>query len=114
MVIEDDLAIREILRELLEDEGYRVVWAANGKDALAQLKHGGTPRLILLDLRMPEMDGLEFRAAQRSDPALAPIPVVVISADHGLDRKVFDLSVDGYLPKPFGLDALLETVQRYC
>src|SRR5690349_9209397 len=107
MVIEDDFAIRETLRELLEDEGYRVVGAANGMEALHRLKGGRAPQLILLDLMMPIMDGWEFRTAQQSDPALADIPVVVISADHGLDKKVGSLAADGYLAKPFELDALL-------
>jgi CheY-like chemotaxis protein len=112
MVVEDDFAIRETLRELLEDEGYRVLWASNGQEALALLEHR-SPRLILLDLMMPVMDGREFRLAQRSDPALARIPVVVISADHALEQKVAGLAVDGWLAKPFELDALLATLQRY-
>jgi CheY-like chemotaxis protein len=112
MVVEDDFAIRETLRELIEDEGYRVLWASNGREALALLEHR-SPRLILLDLMMPVMDGREFRLAQRSDPALARIPVVVISADHALEQKVAGLAVDGWLAKPFELDALLTTLQRY-
>ena len=113
MVVEDDLAIGEILRELLENAGYRVSWAANGEEALERLRLGGAPRVILLDLMMPVMDGIEFRAAQRRDPALAPIPVVVISADHALDAKVGEMQVDDYLAKPFELGALLATVDRY-
>src|SRR5919206_1695644 len=95
LVVEDDFAIRETLRELLEDEGYRVAWAANGKEALARL-HERAPRVILLDLMMPVMDGWEFRVAQQRDPALASIPVVVISADHGLEQKVSSLAVDAW------------------
>ncbi|MFL5262818.1 MAG: response regulator [Anaeromyxobacteraceae bacterium] len=112
LVVEDDFAIRETLRELLEDEGYEVSWASNGREALELLAHRA-PRVILLDLMMPVMDGWEFRVAQQRDPALARIPVVVISADHGLDQKVAALAVDGWLAKPFELDALLTTVRRY-
>ena len=113
MVVEDDVAIRETLREVLEDRGYRVVGAANGVEALASLR-GRTPSLILLDLAMPVMDGLEFRDVQRSDPELARIPVVIISADHGGENEASRLAVEGYLAKPFELDALLATVDRYC
>lgn len=114
LVVEDDSAIRDALRELLEHEGYEVLWAANGLEALARLRGGQSPRLILLDLGMPVMDGWEFRHAQRRDPAIAPIPVVVISAEHGLESKIRSLEPDGFLPKPFQLDALLATVHRYC
>jgi CheY-like chemotaxis protein len=112
MVVEDDFAIRETLRELLEDEGYHVMWASNGQEALARLRDHA-PRLILLDLMMPVMDGWEFRIAQQRDPSLAHIPVVIISADHGLEQKVSALAVDGWLAKPFELATLLETVNRY-
>jgi CheY-like chemotaxis protein len=112
MVVEDDFAIRETLRELIEDEGYQVLWASNGQEALAVLGHT-SPRLILLDLMMPVMDGCEFRVAQCRDPALAGIPVVVISADHALEQKAVGLGVEGWLAKPFELDALLTTLQRY-
>jgi CheY-like chemotaxis protein len=114
MLVEDDDGIGEILRDLLEEAGFRVTWAPNGLEALAQLRLGRVPRVILLDLMMPVMDGLEFRTAQRRDPALAPIPVVVISANEGVDRKISDMQVDGYLPKPFELGTLLDTVNRYC
>ncbi len=115
MVVEDDFSIRDILRELLEEEGYRVVWAADGREALARLKAARRPpSLILLDLMMPVMDGWEFRLAQQRDPELARIPVVVISADHALPQKISQLAVEGYLPKPFELATLLDTVQRYC
>lgn len=114
LVVEDDLAIRETLRELLEDEGYRVQAAENGREALDWLRAGHPPRVILLDLMMPVMNGWEFRQAQRRDPTLSHIPVVVLSADHPLADKVSGMAVAGYLAKPFDLEALLVTIRQYC
>lgn len=115
MVVEDDFSVRETLQELLEEEGFRVTPASNGREALDRLRGvEGGPRLILLDLRMPVMDGWQFRAAMRADPLLSGIPVVVMSADTALDLKCQDLSVAGVLAKPVELDRLLETVHRFC
>jgi CheY-like chemotaxis protein len=114
MVVEDDQAIRESLTEVLVEEGFAVTWAANGAEALDLLRGARAPRLILLDLMMPVMDGWEFRRALRQDTALARIPVVIISAEHALPQKASALAVDGYLAKPFRLEALLSTVHRYC
>ena len=113
MVVEDDYAIRETLRELLEDEGYRVTPAANGAEALHHLRNDRAPGLILLDLMMPVMNGWEFRDAIRRDPALAEIPVVLLSADDELAQKAGAMRVQGYLSKPFQLQQLLLTVERY-
>jgi CheY-like chemotaxis protein len=112
MVVEDDHAIREALRELLEDEGYRVTQASNGAEALARLRED-RPGLILLDLMMPVMDGWEFRNAIQRDPQLSSIPVVILSADHAVAQRAGSLRVQGWLSKPFQLDQLLRTVQRY-
>lgn len=115
MVIEDDFAVRETLQELLEEEGFQVTPASNGREALERLRGvDAGPRLILLDLRMPVMDGWAFRAEMQADPQLSGIPVVVMSADTALDQKCQDLSVAGVLPKPVELDRLLETVHRFC
>ncbi|WP_235969415.1 response regulator [Anaeromyxobacter diazotrophicus] len=116
LLVEDDRAIRDTLRELLEDEGYRVQWAEHGLDALKQLRAGlragQRPRLILLDLMMPVMNGWEFREAQRRDPALSQIPVIVLSADDPLREKVVGMSVAGWFSKPFAISALLEAIHR--
>jgi CheY-like chemotaxis protein len=115
MVVEDDFAVRETLHELLEEEGFQVVQACNGQEALDRLRRVAfVPRLILLDLMMPVMDGWQFRAEMSRDPQLARIPVVVMSADMALEQKVRGLSVAGVLPKPVELDRLLETVHRFC
>jgi CheY-like chemotaxis protein len=114
LVVDDDAAIREALTAVLEDEGYAVRTAANGRDALQLLRAGGPrPALILLDLTMPVMSGGEFREEQRRDPALAQIPVVVLSADRSVQAKAAAVQAQGYLAKPVEIDVLLETVSRY-
>jgi CheY-like chemotaxis protein len=115
LVVDDDAAIREALEAVLEDEGYVVRGAANGREALALLRTGvRPPAVILLDLMMPVMSGWDFRAEQQGDPALASIPVVVLSADRDVATKAAALQVPGYLAKPVNLDVLLDVVREYC
>jgi CheY-like chemotaxis protein len=78
LVVEDDAATREALTLFLEREGYRVVAAPDGRQALERLRGPVTPDLILLDLSMPVMDGWRFREEQRRDPSLADVPVVLV------------------------------------
>ncbi len=112
-VIDDDRDIRGMLSEILELEGYHVVAAANGREALSQLRSGDPPCVILLDLMMPVMDGWEFRAQLSRDPALASIPIVVLSGDGNIDNKIQTMQAACYLKKPVDLSALLATVGRY-
>ena len=79
LVVDDDAEVRQLLRRMLESEGFAVVEAENGRVALERLR-GETPSLILLDLMMPEMDGFEFVAELRSHEGWRAIPVVVITA----------------------------------
>lgn len=112
MIVEDDADVRDALAEILEDNGYSVVSAANGLQALAALQQGPCPSLILLDLMMPEMDGFEFRAAQQRSKLHAAIPVVVISAVRDAVPKASKLEAAAALRKPIRLEALLEVVAR--
>ena len=111
LVVDDDRGAMEALSDILEYEGYRVQRAQNGLQALEYLqKTRPCPNLIILDLLMPVMDGWEFRMRQKDDPALAKVPVLVvtaIAATAGIDA----VSV---LHKPVDVDALLRTVARYC
>jgi CheY-like chemotaxis protein len=112
LVVDDDPDIRDALCELLEDEGYRVVSAANGSEALAHLRSGELPCVILLDLMMPVMDGWEFRRQQQADPGLSSIPVVVITAAG--NHRASSISVQRVLSKPLHLDLVLEALLQYC
>lgn len=113
LVVDDDLDIRDTLQEILEHEGYQVATARNGLEGLACAKLL-RPELILLDLFMPVMDGAEFRRRQLSDPDIAAIPVVVVSAAVNLEERVRALGVAGLIEKPLHLDGLFHLVGRFC
>jgi CheY-like chemotaxis protein len=98
---------------LLEREGFTVTCACNGKEALRVLGAGEDPALILLDMMMPVMNGLEFRAAQQRDPRLAGIPVVVLSATPGSEDGPGLPPPSAVMPKPFDIDELLAVVEEY-
>jgi signal transduction histidine kinase len=110
LVVEDDHSIRDALQGILEEEGYAVTTAENGRQALEQLGAGGAPDLIVLDLRMPIMDGWEFRTIQKRDPQLSRIPVLAVSADGSAKAAAID--AEAYLRKPLSTDALLGTIGR--
>ncbi len=113
LVVDDDMDIRDTLAEVLEGQGYSVVRAVNGADALAQLATV-RPRLILLDLSMPVMGGEQFRAQQLADAELASIPTVVMTAaDRALDRTA-PLGVQDTLTKPVKMQRLLDCVAEFC
>src|SRR6185295_5189762 len=80
LLVEDEPDIREPLRELLEDEGFAVRTANNGQDALTALGQGELPEVIIADLLMPVMNGLEMLERLRADPRLAALPIIFLSA----------------------------------
>jgi CheY-like chemotaxis protein len=112
LIVEDDYEIRITLRAILEEVGYAVETAANGREALALLqKESIAPGLILLDLMMPIMNGWEFADLLKSSAALAAIPFVVQSAFCDTRPPSGAVAV---LSKPIDLDALLTLVDRHC
>jgi len=113
LLVEDDCDVREALAELLESEGFEIHIAVDGWEALEYLRAGRRPGLILLDLMMPRMDGVEFRAAQRRDPAIAGVPVVLLSADAHMREKAAALDAAGALGKPVDIDELLGIIGRF-
>lgn len=112
MVVDDDDDVRETIRDALEMSGYPVETAENGKVALDKLGTMKRPGLILLDLMMPVMDGLEFLAAGLSSRVLEGVPVVVITAYDHLAAKASDATA--VVRKPLDLNVLLTWVERYC
>jgi CheY-like chemotaxis protein len=113
LIVDDDRDIRETLEELLEQEGYAVFTARNGLEALA-VARAERPSMILLDLFMPVMDGLEFIHQRAMDADLTAIPVVVVSAAADLQERVHSLAVAGHMEKPLHIEELLVVVARFC
>jgi two-component system response regulator MprA len=112
LVVDDDEDLLQVVREVIEQEGFRVSTAQNGDDALRLLHRGERPCLILLDMKMPGIDGREFRRRQLADLSIADIPVVGFT---GISiGEAGRLALSSYLRKPVQLHQLLETVAHYC
>lgn len=108
-LVEDDEFIAINLLEFLESEGYKVHWVSNGKIALETLEAlDSLPSAIILDLMMPEMNGIEFRKAQEKTPRIAGIPVLLMSADSQIEMKTQKMGVIEYVRKPIDIDKLSE------
>lgn len=114
LLVEDDRDIRESLVEALEDEGHATITAIDGIDAIAQLRNSSQlPDLILLDLMMPRMSGVEFCEQVKRVPAWAHIPIVVITANADARQKAADLGAAGFLRKPLQLAMLTDIAARF-
>lgn len=114
VVVEDDEENQLAISMALEMEGYEVMTAANGAEALELLPEvADRCVLVLLDLTMPIMSGYEFRERQRRDERLAHIPVVLLSAGEGLRGKADDMHLAGCVAKPVSLDDLLAAVATH-
>jgi CheY-like chemotaxis protein len=115
LVVDDDRDIRETLVEVLQENGFEAVGASDGVEALEHLR---APEdrwgVVLLDLMMPNMDGRTFRGEQLRDPALSPIPVIVISATADLEQTSEELQVAAHVTKPIPLEVLVQMVSRFC
>jgi two-component system response regulator MprA len=110
LIVDDDADIREILAEILVEVGFEVLTAANGREALALVRDAGLrPSLIVLDLMMPIMDGYGFLEQRSSDPALASIPVAIVTAGHGVDRARIGEGIP-IVAKPFEAPHLLDVL----
>jgi CheY-like chemotaxis protein len=113
MVVDDDPLIRESLSELLDEKGYSVLKAENGRKALDVLKSiPQPPCMVVLDLAMPVVNGREFLKFRAADPALRQIPVVVVSGS--LVPPMPLEGVEAFLPKPVEVDRLLAIIRRTC
>ena len=114
LVVEDDPDIREVMILILEGAGYTVCAAEHGADALARLRGGLRPCLIVLDLTMPVMDGWTFCEETGKDPAFASVPIVVVSAVPRKATPDSSARAVARLTKPLDVAKLLVAVERHC
>jgi CheY-like chemotaxis protein len=110
LVVDDDDDFREALSEVLVDAGYPVQQAENGEVALARTAVE-VPGVVLLDLKMPVLDGWGVMERMRNDPRSAAIPILILSA-YGFEWEAELLGAQGYIPKSVGMDEILERVRR--
>ena len=111
LVVEDDLDLLGLVEMLLQDTGYRVRTASDGLQALARVAEE-MPSLILLDMRMPVMNGWEFAHEFRARYRRA-CPIVVVTAAENAQLRAAEIEADAWLAKPFDLDDVLRTVARF-
>jgi chemosensory pili system protein ChpA (sensor histidine kinase/response regulator) len=111
LIVEDDEDIRDIMAAILEANGYRVLAARSGAEALA-LAEAEVPALALVDLMMPVMDGAELVGELRKHPNLAAVPVALVSGDLRCRELAAQLGIVGCLAKPVELDDLLALAAR--
>lgn len=107
-MVDDDASIVAVVTDILAAEGHDVVSAENGAEALAKV---GDEALVLLDMRMPVLDGWGFARAFRASGKRSPI--VVMTAAENASRWADEIGAEGYLAKPFEVDALIAAVERY-
>lgn len=114
LVVDDAEDIRKVVTFVLKKEGYEVLEAGDGQEALDSIKNNA-PDLVLLDLHLPVLDGPEVLKQLKSDELLKSIPVVLLTASDQsiIEEKTDDLNPDGVLKKPFNADVLKEEVRKY-
>ena len=114
LIVDDNAQNLKLVRVVLANEGFDVLTASNEEDAL-QLLLTVTPRLILMDIQLPGMDGLELTRRLKADPATEAIRIVALTAYamKGDDEKAFAAGCDGYITKPIDVERLPEVVRSY-
>jgi DNA-binding response OmpR family regulator len=109
LVVDDEQFIRELFADLLASEGYEVVSASNGREAI-RLAALDTPHLVLLDANMPEMDGIETTRQLRSQRETCSVPIIMVTAFEETRTEALHAGVDDFVTKPFNVADLLARV----
>jgi DNA-binding response OmpR family regulator len=113
LVVDDDPDILEIVTVVLGLYDVPAVTASDGIEALAAMRRPGELGLVLLDLMMPRMNGVDVLAEMKRDPTLVTLPVIVISGNYHTEQAVLAMGADEYLAKPLDVDVLLRVVSRF-
>jgi two-component system cell cycle response regulator DivK len=115
LIVEDNDKNMKLFRDVLQAKGYRAVEARSGEEAL-ELARSEPPALILMDVQLPGIDGVEALARLRGDERTAAIPVLALTAQamHGDRERFLEAGFDGYLSKPVDVLELLATVETHC
>jgi len=112
LLVDDDADLRDAMAVLLEAEGFDVIDASNGQDALAYLRSGADVAAIVLDLAMPVMNGWQFLVERRNDPALAKIPTIVVTGVSDATKRRKELGNLPVFTKPIHFDELFATLRH--
>ena len=111
LIVEDDISIRQMMKHILELEGYQVSLAGDGEEGIEALKQVNSPCVVILDMMMPKTNGWWFLDQQRNHPELKKIPVVICSA---YEESAKSVKPAGFVPKPIHVDSLLGAVKTFC
>lgn len=114
LIADDEADVRELVADVLETSGYKVLQAVNGKDALEKITQA-KPDLVILDIRMPEMTGFEVCRKAKSTPALRHIPIIYITASSQkiTEQVMADTMANGHVFKPFEIQTILDLIKRF-
>jgi two-component system, cell cycle response regulator DivK len=113
LVVDDDARNRKLVRDVLRRAGLGTIEAATAEDAMA-LARAHVPDLVLMDLRLPDLDGTDVMRLLKADPGTAHVPVAALTAVAGAREALLDAGFSGYVEKPIDVQALPDEVRRLC
>lgn len=111
LIVEDEVDLLAMLKQRLEHHQYEVLEAYDGEEGLAKVKQGN-PDLIILDVKMPKLDGYTFIKEMRADKAHAKIPIIILTAHANLDSLFKMEGVSAYFSKPYEINQVLEAIKK--